>query len=238
MTTKPTTENHYSPRPSVRAVAIGAASLVLATAALFGAARVFVVSASDPNTDATHQQAERQIQTGEPQMPQASEPLPDGTVLVSGAPQSTPAPTEIRVVARVISSDATVAPAETAPTSDMSVITANSTLASPTAEETSEIGLAYSQFIDVTRNARVNLDPARLSDVAAGKELDTLRHEIEQDRALGRALQPPVEQESVFVLGVQDDRADVAAPGGSLIYGLQRIDGVWKVVDARTRDKH
>jgi len=238
MTTKPTSDNRHSPGPSVRAVAIAAVSLVLATAALFGATRVFVVSASYPNADQTHQQAERQIQTGAPQVPQAFEPLPDGRVMVSGTPQATPAPTEIPVVPRVISSDATVARAETAPNSDVSAITAHSTLASPTAEQTSEIGLAYSQFIDVIHDARVNLDPARLTDVAAGNELDALRREIEQDRALGRPLQVRAEQESAFVLGVQDDRADVAAPGGSLIYRLQRIDGVWKVVDARTPDKH
>jgi hypothetical protein len=235
---EPTTENHNSPRPRVQAVAIAVLTLVLAIAALFGAARVFVVTASDANNDEALQQAPRQIQIGVPQAQQVSKPLPDGMVLVSGTPPATPAPTQIPAVPRVISFGATVAPALAAPSSNLSAITANTTLASPTAQQTSEIGFAYTQFIDVTREARLKLDPARLTDVAAGDELDSLRHEIEQDRALGRVLQVPVEQESVFVLGVQDDRADVAAPGGSLIYRLQRIDGIWKVVDARTPDKH
>jgi hypothetical protein len=43
----------------------------------------------------------------------------------------------------------------------------------------------------------------------------------------------PIEHESVFVLGVHDDQADVAASAASTIYRLQRIDGIWKVVDAR-----
>jgi hypothetical protein len=113
----PTTENHNSPRPSVRAVAIAALTLVIAVAALFGATRVFLVAASEPNKDAALQQAGRQIQTGVPQAQQASEPLPDGMVLVSGTPPATPAPTQIPVVPPVISSGATVAPATAAPSS-------------------------------------------------------------------------------------------------------------------------
>jgi hypothetical protein len=236
---EPTTRNHNSPRPPVRAIAIAALTLVLAAAALFGATRVFLVAASDGNEDAALQQAAAsQVQIGVPQAQQAPKPLPDGRVLVSGTLPATPAPTQIPDVPRVISSGATVAPAEAAPGSNLSAITANTALASPTAQQTSEIGIAYGQFIDVTRDARFKLDPARLTDVAAGNELDSLRHEIDQDRALGRALQVPVEHESVFVLGVQDDQADVAASAASVIYRLQRIDGIWKVVDARTPDKH
>jgi len=236
---EPTTNKHTARTRPVRRVAITALTLVLAIAALLGAARVLVVAASDANNEEALQQAPRQIQTGVLQEQQAPRPLPDGMVLVTGTPPAaTSTPTQIPDVPRVISSGATVAPATVAPSSNLSGILANTTLASPTAQQTSEIGLAYKQFIDVTTDARRTLDPARLTDVAAGNELDSLRHEIEQDRTLGRALQMPVQQDSVFVLGVQDDRADVAGPGGSVIYRLQRIDGMWKVVDARMPDKH
>jgi cytoskeletal protein RodZ len=135
-------------------------------------------------------------------------------------------------------------------------------LPTPTAEQAEEIALAYKNYFDVTGEALLNLDPTPLDGVAAGSELESLQRDIEQDRAKGRALQTNVQHDQVYVLDVYGDEADVAdryrdssiyvdpqtggplpgqvapdspelAPAVSVIYHLQRIDGIWKVVSGR-----
>jgi hypothetical protein len=128
-------------------------------------------------------------------------------------------------------------------------------------EQAAEIAAAYKRYFDVSGEALLNLDPTSLDEVTSGQELAGLQRDIEEDRAQGRALQTNVQHEAV-VIDVQGDEADVAdrykdssiyvnpisheplpgqvvpaspdvAPAVSVVYHLQRIDGVWKVVSGK-----
>ena len=121
-----------------------------------------------------------------------------------------------------------------------------------------EISQAYLRYFQARSDALLALDPAPLDEVAAGSALAGLQKDIEGDRAQGRALQTSVQHEFV-VLSVDGDTAQVAdryrdssiyvdpvtqqplpgqvipaspdqAPEVKVIYQMQRIDGVWKVV--------
>jgi hypothetical protein len=130
----------------------------------------------------------------------------------------------------------------------------------PPPELDAEISEAYLHYFQVTTDALYALDPTGLDDVAANGELAALEKNIEDNRALGRALDTDV-QHSFIVSNVDGDNADVAdryedssvyvdattheplpgqvrpaspdvAPVVTVIYHLQRIDGVWKVIGA------
>jgi hypothetical protein len=121
-----------------------------------------------------------------------------------------------------------------------------------------EVADAYLHYFDVTSEALLNLDPSRLPEVAAGATLAGLEQGIAEDSAQNRALETHV-QHDFAVLMVQGDEAVVAdqyrdgsvfvdpktheplagqvipaspeqAPLVKVLYHLQRMDGVWKVV--------
>jgi hypothetical protein len=125
-----------------------------------------------------------------------------------------------------------------------------------------EVADAYLHYFAVTGQALYQLNPDLLDEVTAGPELATLRKNIEDDRSQGRALRTDVQHYCV-VLQVDGDAADVwdhyrdssidvdpttheplpgqdipsspdVAPDFTVIYQLQRLAGVWKVVDGET----
>ncbi len=125
-------------------------------------------------------------------------------------------------------------------------------------ELNAEISAAYLNYFQVRGDALLALDSAPLSQVAANGELTALQKNIENDRAQGRALETNVQHEFV-VLSVQGNEAVVAdryrdssifvdpvtheplpgqvvpasadvAPVVKVVYHLQRIDGIWKVL--------
>jgi hypothetical protein len=122
-----------------------------------------------------------------------------------------------------------------------------------------QVSDAYKHYWQVKANSFLALDPGPLDSVAAGNELTALRKDLENDRANGRATRMKV-QNNFIVVSANDDQAQVAdrlrdlsiyvdpstqqplpaeiepaspevAPEVKAIYQLQRIDGVWKVVD-------
>ena len=125
-----------------------------------------------------------------------------------------------------------------------------------------EVADAYLHYFEVSGQALYRLDPDLLDEVTAGAELATLRKNIEDDRAKGRALRTDVEHDCVVVRvdgatgyvwdRYRDSSIDVdptthqplpgqktpaspdVAPAFTVIYQLQRLDGVWKVVDGET----
>jgi hypothetical protein len=236
-------------------------------ALLLGAVAFVAVPAWEARSEAVRQQPP-QVQTGVPPTPASATAVQAAPAQVtSGPPPVTPAPTRTSISQPVITTGAT--PASTAVshatvTSLQSVLGAETNLPPPTALQTAEIGRAYKTFLDVTSDARLHLDQSRLADVASGNELDSLKREIEQDRGLGRALETDIAHQQVFVLGVQNDRADVAdsyrdnskyvdpatrltltgqaatssgaaPPVLSVIYHLQRTNGIWRVVSGVAR---
>jgi hypothetical protein len=129
----------------------------------------------------------------------------------------------------------------------------------PLPELESAVSAAYLHYFEVSRDALFNLDPAQLDQVSGGHELSALQEDIASDRAAGRALKTDVEH-NFRVLTVINDQAVIAdsyrdssiyvdavshqplsgqvipsspsqAPTVSVIYKLQLIDGIWKVVD-------
>jgi hypothetical protein len=123
-----------------------------------------------------------------------------------------------------------------------------------------EVANAYLRYFEVSGQALYQLNPDLLDEVTAGDELAALRKNIEDDRAAGRAVRTDVEHYCV-VLSVVGDHAQIGdvyrdssiyvdptthaplpgekvpaspevAPEATVFYQLQRIDGVWKVVDS------
>ena len=126
-------------------------------------------------------------------------------------------------------------------------------------EPAKEVASAYLRYFQVSAEALFQLKPELLDEATAGEELAALQKNIEDDRARGRALRTDVQHYCV-VLRVQGDNAYVGddyrdssiyvdavthsplpgqevppspdvAPEFKVVYELQRIDGVWKVVD-------
>jgi hypothetical protein len=123
-----------------------------------------------------------------------------------------------------------------------------------------DVADAYLHYFEVSGQALYQLNPDLLDEVSAGAELDALRKSIEDDRAAGRAVRTDVEHYCV-VLSVDGDSARLGdvyrdssiyvdpathiplpgehvpnspavAPEFKVFFWLQRIEGVWKVVDS------
>ncbi len=247
----------------VRVFVIGAIVIIAVVAALLIAIRVFLFPIWEANSEGARQVATAQVQIAAAMTQEAVTPVPTLSVPAAAAtPQPTTAPAAIPSGTPV---PATAAPTQAAPSAGAQApapTVARANLPTPTAEQAAEIAVAYKNYFDVTGDALLNLDPTSLSDVAAGPELDSLRKDIEDDKAQGRALQTNVQHEQVYVLGIQGDEADVAdryrdssiyvdpqtrtplpgqvapaspdvTPAVSVIYHLQRLDGTWKVVSGQ-----
>jgi hypothetical protein len=112
---------------------------------------------------------------------------------------------------------------------------------------------AYNQFWQVRTQALLELDPSQLGSVTAGQVLDGERRAIETLRAQNQAQQVDVEHNARILYASADEAAvedhyvshtvlvDAASktpieppPSTSwrLAYRLQKIDGVWKVVES------
>jgi len=112
---------------------------------------------------------------------------------------------------------------------------------------------AYNQFWQIRSQALLELDPSQLVHVTAGPVLDGERRAIETLRAQNRAQQVEVEHNARILFASADEAAvedhyvshtvlvDAASkapieppPSTSwrLAYRLQKIDGVWKVVES------
>jgi hypothetical protein len=177
-------------------------------------------------------------------------------VTAASTPLATAAP------APAVQATGTPAPSVAGPTPVAVASATPNNLPTPTAEQAEEIALAYKNYFDARSEALLNLDPSVLDDVAAGESLAGLQRTIEENRAQGRALQTNVEHVQVFVTGFNGSDAEVAdqyrdssifvdpvthnplpgqvapaspdvAPLVSVVYHLQRIDGVWKVVSGQ-----
>jgi len=175
--------------------------------------------------------------------------------------EATPEPTKVPVALAQATAAPTPVPAGV-PTTVPIASAAPVLLPTPTADQAAEIAAAYKQYFDVSGEALMSLDATGLDDVAAGDSLAGLQQNIERDRTEGRALQTSVEHLQVYVVDVQGDEADVAdrykdssiyvdptthaplpgqvtpaspdvAPIVSVVYHLQRIEGVWKVVSGQ-----
>ena len=240
----------------VRVFVIGAIVIIAVVAALLIAIRLFLFPIWEANSEGARQVATAQVQIAAAMTQEASTPLPTGTAqpasLANPLPVPTSRPTDVPQPAStaVIIVTATPIPSAGSGLTD---------LPTPTSDQAAEIAAAYKKYFDARSEALLNLDPSLLADVAAGQSLTGLQQTIEDDRTQGRALQTNVEHEQVFVVGYQGDRADVAdqyrdssifvdptthaplpgqnaptspdvAPEVSVVYHLQRIDGVWKVV--------
>lgn len=121
-----------------------------------------------------------------------------------------------------------------------------------------EIEQAYLKYWEIRSEALYNLDPSRLPDVMAGAELEREQQQISELKAQGRAVKIDVEHRIAFVR-VGEANAELydeyvnrsylvdaqtkqpirtPGPGGTakVSYRLQKIDGVWKVVDGQRFD--
>jgi hypothetical protein len=123
-----------------------------------------------------------------------------------------------------------------------------------------EVADAYLHYFEVSAQALYQLDPEQLDEVTAGAELAALRKNIEENQSAGRAVRTSVQHYCV-VLSVDGDNARVGdayrdssiyvdpsthlplpgekepdspsvAPEFTVFYWLDRIEGVWKVVDS------
>jgi hypothetical protein len=248
----------------LRVFVIGAIVIIVVIAALLTAIRVFLFPVWEANSEGAHQVATAQVQLSAAMTQEALTPMPSSTVAAAVTPQPTIAPTAVSAntpAPAVAGSESGPLPASTGAQSPVPTA-ARTDLPTPTTEQAAEIAVAYKNYFDVTGDALLNLDPTSLGDVAAGAELDSLRSDIQNDKAQGRALQTNVQHEQVYVLDIQDDQADVAdryrdssiyvdaqtrmplpgqvapaapdvAPAVSVIYHLQRLDGTWKVVSGQ-----
>ena len=249
-----------APRSAWRAFLIGAVLIVLVVGGLLWGIRAFVFPRLEANSDAERQVATAQAQLSGLQTQQALTPraTPTGAsaasaVTPAGAtapvaavtpqPLATPAPTPAGAAAPGAGTEAGGGAATPLPTV-------------PPALE-AEVAEAYLHYFDVRSEALLNLDPSRLPEVAAGAALTGLEQGIEMDGAEGHAVQTDV-QHDFAVLRVEGDQAVVAdqyrdrsifvdpatrqplpgqvqpapeeAPVVRVLYYLQRIDGVWKVI--------
>jgi hypothetical protein len=121
-----------------------------------------------------------------------------------------------------------------------------------------EIEQAYLKYWDIRSEALYNLDPRRLPEVMAGAELEREQQQVSELKAQGRAVKTDVEHRIAFVrvgeanaelydeyvnrsylIDAQTKQAiRTPGPGGTakVSYRLQKIDGVWKVVDGQRFD--
>ncbi len=149
----------------------------------------------------------------------------------------------------------TTAPATATPPAATATVPAVRVATSPLERE---IEAAYQKYWDVRAEALYTLDPSRLPEVMAGAELERERQQIEELKVQGRAAKIDVEHRIAFVK-VAETRAEIydeyinksylvdaqtkqpirtPGPGGiaKVSYQLQKIDGVWKVVDGTQHD--
>jgi hypothetical protein len=121
-----------------------------------------------------------------------------------------------------------------------------------------EIEAAYRKYWEVRADALLNLNESRLSEVMAGAELERSRQQVAELKSQGRAAKIVVDHMLAF-LQVSERQAQLydyytnrsyvvdaatkqpiqtPGPGGiaKVSYDLQKIDGVWKVVDGRRHD--
>jgi hypothetical protein len=236
-------------------------------AALLAAIRVFLFPVWEANSEGAHQVATAQVQLSAAMTQEALRPMLTATASprLAVTPVSAPASLPTQAIATQASlptqaqqaSPTELALATNTPVASSGVVVTN--LPTPNPDQAAEIAAAYKKYFDTRSEALLNLNPSLLDDVAAGQSLAGLQQTIEDDRAQGKALQTNVEHEQVYVIGFQDDRADVSdlyrdssifvdpvthsplpgqvapaspdsAPEVSVVYHLQRIDGVWKVV--------
>jgi hypothetical protein len=142
---------------------------------------------------------------------------------------------------------------------DAGPVTAPSPEAGPTAIEIDpalleEVEAAYSKFWDIRTEAALNLDITRLSEVMAGPALEREQQQIHDLQARGVAAVIGGDHEVGLLSLTQDEaelydeyvnrsylvdpvtREPVGAPEPDetikVSFRLQRIDGVWKVVDS------
>ena len=198
----------------------------------------------------------QQALTPRPAPTVAAAPAGQLTPVATPAPTTAPAPQAAPTVAPT----AAPTVAATVEAGPGALPTGNATTPLPTVPPAleAEVAQAYLHYFDVTSEALLNLDPSRLSEVATGSALAGLEQGIAEDRAQGRAVETNV-QHDFAVLVVQGDEAIVAdryrdssifvnpdtheplpgqvvpaspdqAPLVKVLYYLQRIDGVWKVV--------
>jgi hypothetical protein len=112
---------------------------------------------------------------------------------------------------------------------------------------------AYNQFWQVRTQALFELDPSQIEQVTAGQVLDGERRAIEALRAQNRAQQVDIEHNARILYASADEaavedhyvshtvlldaasKAPIEPPPSTawrLAYRLQKIDGVWKVVES------
>jgi hypothetical protein len=235
---------------------LGAIVIMVVIAALLTAIRLFLFPVWEANSEGARQVATAQVQIAAAMTKEAVTPVATPTALPALAITPPAAPTSR---ATDVPQAAPTEPAEVAATPVPSSGVGLTNLPTPTSDQAAEIATAYKKYFDARSEALLNLDPSSLDEVASGQSLAGLHQTIEDDRAHGRALQTNVEHEQVYVVGYQGDRADVAdqyrdssvfvdpathaplpgqnaptspdlAPEVSVVYHLQRIDGVWKVV--------
>lgn len=251
-----------APRSPWRVFAVGAVVIIAVVAGLLLAIRTFLFPVWEGNSEATRSVATAQARLDVLRTQEALTPHPTPKAAPVAAVQPTLAPT------RAPTAIPTVQPTPLATSASVAVTLAPAAVSAagmtptplPTVppELNAEVSAAYLNYFQVRGDALLNLDPAPLTQVAAGQVLAGLQKQIESDRAQGRAIETNV-QHNFVVLSVQGDSATVAdgyrdfsvfvdpitheplpgqvvpasaeaAPLAKVVYHLQRIDGIWKVV--------
>jgi len=249
-----------APRSPWRVFAVGAVVIIAVVAGLLLAIRTFLFPVWEANSEATRSVATAQAQLDVLRTQEALTPHPTPTDAPVAAVQPTLAPTRAPTRAPTAIPTVQPTPLATAAPAAVSAAGVTPT-PWPTVppELNAEISAAYLNYFQVSGDALLALDTATLPQVAAGQVLAGLQQQIESDRAQGRAIETNVQHDFV-VLSVQGDTATVAdryrdssifvdpvtheplpgqvapasadeAPLIKVVYHLQRINGVWKVVE-------
>lgn len=190
-------------------------------------------------------------------------PTPQPTVAPTAAPPATSAPAAAPVSAVTVAPTAVLAAGGQATTSAAATAVPTVPPPGPTPPPAlaEEVLAAYQRFWQVKTDALLNLDGSNLDEVAIDSALTGIRGEIEQDRAVGRAVLTDVQHNSVPYWVQGDDAAVVdifrdssiyvdpttheplpgevhpttpaEAPEFKQVYRLRRVDGTWKVWGAQ-----
>jgi len=148
---------------------------------------------------------------------------------------------------------ASVAPAPVASTAGSALASASPSLRVATDPLSLEIEQAYLHYWDVRTQAFYNLDPSHLGGVMAGPELARSLQQMKDLQAQGRAGKVDVDHHyllasvspdhavvydeylnrSVFIDAKTKQVIPTSSPPATekISYDMQKIDGVWKVVD-------
>jgi hypothetical protein len=174
------------------------------------------------------------LATAVPSTPQPAPTL--GATSATAIPQASPTPTEVG-------------------TQTVAVGTTSTPAATPTVDPVlaAEIGRAYEAYWRVRSQAVLQLDPTHLADVMDGEHLAAIGDRIEEMRAEGKAIKTRValnytvveaSEVTASVVDRIEDNSYYVAPGTEqpltepaadvllVMYRLQKISGVWKVVDS------